>query len=348
MPRQDKQTQLFRDLIKRLEPELQRALLLAWDEIRSRIDWTALKNAIARQDVQAAIDALNIEPSAYWAYQQAATQAYVQGGMAAVATVNGPAGSMASIRFDMTNPRAEAWIAQNVGGMIVGLTETAKETARATILSGYQAGRHPDSIALDIGGRVVAGKRTGGAVDLDGPRAERLLAISRGMETAEGVRDLVVIKDGIPTVRYKVNPATSARILRAYRNGTAVPLADRQVSTRQYRNALLKARAETIALRETASAVMAAKHEAWRQVLDKLGAPDSAVEKTWVHGGADREPRPHHLAMNNKTVKGLDTPFAFFNGSSLQYAHDPAGAASEVIGCTCNTTFYLNPAWNLK
>ena len=347
MAGKDKQTQLFHQLIKQLQPEMQRALLQAWEEIRSGIDWTALKDALARADMTAAIDALNIEPAAFSAYQQAATSAYLQGGNSAVTTVNAPKGSTVTIRFDMTNPRAEAWIAENVGQKIVGLVEGAKEVARATILTGYQAGRHPDRIALDLGGRVVAGRRQGGVIDLDGPRADRLLAVSRGMETPEGARDLVVVKDGVPTVRYKVNPATKARILRAYEKGTAVPPADRVMSVQQYRNALVKARTETVALKETASAVMSARKEAWVQALEKLGAPASAVIKTWSHGGGVKEPRWWHIAANNKQVRGLDTPFELANGATIDFAHDPAAPLSETAGCTCNTSFRLDATWNL-
>ncbi|WP_283177614.1 hypothetical protein [Gemmobacter sp. 24YEA27] len=142
MARRDRQSQLFRDLIARLSPEMQRAVITAWEDIRASIDWIGLKEALERQDVDRAISALNIEPAAFEAYRAAATSAYAQGGALAATTINAPAGSRVSFRFDMTNPRAEAWISQNVGEMITGLADTAKDVARQSILTGYQAGRH--------------------------------------------------------------------------------------------------------------------------------------------------------------------------------------------------------------
>jgi len=325
------QERLFRALIAELQPELQRAFLAAWDDIRNGINWDELKAALASGSIDAAIAALNIEPSAFEAYRAALTSAFAAGGSLAATTVNGPSGSKVAFRFDMTNPRAEEWIAKNVGLRIVGLADDAISVARQTILTGFQAGRHPNGIAVDIAGRVVDGRRMGGVVDLDQPRADRLLAVSRGMETAQGVQDLVEMRNGELVVRYKVNKATSQRILRAYHAGTAVPANERAISIQQYKNALLKARAETIARTETGQAVMSAKREEWHQACDKLGYSTDAVTKTW-----------RHLQANNMQVRGLDTPFNLPNGAVMQHALDPAGGAEECANCTCDTTFYLD------
>lgn len=126
------------------------------------------------------------------------------------------------------------------------------------------------------------GKREGGILSLDAPRADRLRAVTDGIKTPEGVRDLVIRhKDGSLSVRYKVNKATEARILRAYRKGEALSPADQAISVRQYSNALLKDRADTIARAETAQSVMGARREAWDQVLNAKNLPPEAVLKRW-------------------------------------------------------------------
>jgi hypothetical protein len=51
---------------------------------------------------------------------------------------------------------------------VTRITDEAKEVLRAAILDGYTAGRHPNSIAVDIAGRMVGGKRVGGLVGLSG------------------------------------------------------------------------------------------------------------------------------------------------------------------------------------
>ncbi len=330
----------FRRLIDRLTPDLQRAFLAAWQDVRQGINWTELRAALGRGDVQGAVDALGIEPAAFEKYRAAATGAYAEGGSLAATHVNGPRGANITFRFDMTNLRAEDWIKRNVAQRIVGIAEEAQSVARETILTGYAAGRHPNNIALDLAGRVSEGSRAGGTLALDGPRADRLRIVLRGMETKEGVQDLVEMVGGKPKVRYKVNAATEARIIKAWRAGTAVPLKDRAISARQYQNALLQARAEIVARTETGQAVMSARMEEWRQAAEKLGYPADRVVKKWTHGGGS-DPRWWHLAAEGMEVRGLETPFILANGAVMQHALDPAGGPGETIACRCNTLFRL-------
>ncbi|MBM3604273.1 MAG: hypothetical protein FJX25_05825 [Alphaproteobacteria bacterium] len=338
------QTRLFGQLIARLAPEMQAAFLASAEDMRAGLDWVALVAALEAGDIEGAVAALNIEPASFYRYSVTKQAAYTQGGVLAAQTINAPGTGAIGFRFDMMNPRAERWVAENVGQRIVAVTEDTKQAAREVIGTGYQAGRHPHTIARDIAGKAApGGTRQGGIIGLDGPRASRLDAVTRGMETAEGVQDLVIKgQDGKLQVRYRVNRATEQRIIRAYSRGEAVPAADRAISVRQYQNALLKDRADTIAHTETQQAVMAARDEEWRQAAEKLGLDDSAIIKTWRHGGGVRDPRPHHVAMNGQSVRGLDTPFEFSNGARLRFAGDPRGGAAEVIKCTCDTIFRLD------
>lgn len=339
------QTQRFRQLIARLEPTLQRAFLNAIADLHGALDWAALNRALVAGDIDAAVAAMRIDQGAFLALWQAADTAYIAGATETVATL-GISGvpSSAGIRFDMTNPRAEAYLATSSSRMVTQITADTEQAIRETITRGYTAGRGPRDIATDVAGRVVGGRRVGGVVGLDGPRAARLDAITQGMKTAEGVQDLVIRhQDGTLGLRYKVNKATEKRILAAYRNGTAVSEAGQRISVDQFRNALLKARADTIAQLETSSAVMAGRAEQWAQTLEKLGRSEADVIKTFQHGAGGKDPRPHHVAMNNKSVRGLNTPFVFDNGASFQYAHSADAPISEKAGCTCDTRFRLLP-----
>lgn len=234
-----------------------------------------------------------------------------------------------------------------MGESITGFTREAVIAARAVIENGYAAGQGVGTIARDLVGRVHNGVRTGGIVGLDAPRAERLMIVSQGMRSADGVRDLVTEHlDGSLSVRYKVNKATENRILAAYRSGTEVPEADRIISERQYSNALLMSRAETIANTETSSAVLSAQNESWNQFIETKGIREQDVIKTWVHGrGGDG--RATHIALNGKSVVGLNTPFELSDGSVMQYPHDPNGGAHNNINCACACTYRVNRAAGL-
>lgn len=348
MAASSRDTRLFYQLVRKLEPDLRRAFEAAIADLRRGIDWPALLDALRNNRIEAAIDALNIEPAVFQRYAALQTSIYAEAGAATVATISLPGVVSAAVRFDMTNPGAERWIAENVGTEITRITAEQVQLARQVILDGYQAGQGPQNIAIDLVGRVQNGTRQGGVIGLDGPRAERLLKVSEAIKTAEGVQSLVIRRaDGTLAVRYKVNKTTEAAILKAYRQGIAVPAATRQRLMAQYSNRLLKERAETVARFETASSVMSARRQAWAQLMAKRNIPPEAIEKTWIHGGGVKEPRPHHVDMSGTTVRGIDTPFVFSNGASLQFAHDPSAPLSETMLCGCNVTFQLAPGWQL-
>lgn len=340
------QARLFAQLIDDLSPEIRRAFLASVTDLTANVNWPRLLAELERSNIDGAIAALNISPAAWAEYSSAMTAAYAKAGASTAAQIVqsgvGPIGT----RFNMANPRAEAWIRENVAERVVGFAEEQIRVARAVIEAGYAQGQGPRSIAVDLVGRATGPGRTraGGVLGLDGPRADRLQKVTQGMRTPEGVRGLVIRHEsGALSSRYKVNPATERRILKAYRAGTAVPEAERIISERQYSNALLKARGDTVAATETGNAVMSARDEEWHQFLQSQGLDRDAVIKRWEHRrGASRYHRPDHLAMSGTEVVGLDTPFIFADGAMLKYAHDPDGGAAHVINCGCDTTYRIS------
>lgn len=349
MARRGRDTRIFYTLIRRLEPDLRAAFEAAIADLRAGVDFRALITALQTGNIEAAVLALNIEPAVFQRYAALKTTAYAEGGAATVASISLPGVAAAGVRFDLTNPAAERWIAENVGREITRVTQEQIAVVRDFIGAGYARGQGPQDIALDLAGRVRNGTRQGGVLGLDGPRAERLRAVTEGIKTPEGVRSLVIQhRDGTVSLRYTTNPATERAILAAYRRGEAVPSAGQQRIAAQFSNKLLRERAETVARTETAQAVMSSRRDAWTQIMDRRNIPPEAVVKRWIHGGSVKEPRPHHVEMSGQEVRGIDTPFVFSNGASLQMAHDPNGDASEIIYCGCNTEFSIDPAWRVE
>ena len=338
------QARLFAELLDSLEPEVLRAFIASVTDLQSGVNWPALLDALQRYDTEAAIAALNIAPEAWAEYSSAMSTAYARAGASTIAQIQAAGIGGIGVRFQMTNPAAQQWIRENVGEMIVGFAREQIEVARTIIGAGYAQGQGPRNIALDLVGRATGGAaRTGGVLGLDGPRAERLMRVKYGMLTADGVRDLVIEStDGTLNMRYVVNKATEMRILKAYREGRAVSAKDREISLRQYQNALLKQRADTVARTETGMSVMSARYQSWLQIAESQGLDASAIKKTWVHGaGRKGDYRPAHLALNGKSVQGLHTPF-MVEGTPMQHALDKRGGARQVINCRCSCNFSLN------
>lgn len=337
------QARLFAQLISTLEPEIRRAFMASVVDLQSGVNWPLLLQRLSVSDIEGAIAALNINEAAWAQYSSAMTAAYAKAGSSTMAQIVQTGVADIGTRFNMTNPRAQEWIRQNVAESVAGFTNEQIRTARRVIEGGYSRGEGPRTIATDLAGRVVGGSREGGVLGLDGPRSQRLENVTAGMRTPEGVQSLVIRhENGSLSVRYKVNAATEKRILSAYEAGTEVPEAQRLISEKQYRNALLQDRAETIAQTETAAAVVGSRQESWEQAANAKGMNKDDITKTWWHRrGPGGESRITHIEMNQKTVIGLDTPFILSDGSVMQHAHDPAGGARNNIRCGCDCTYAL-------
>lgn len=343
------QARLFAQLIAELTPEIHRAFMASVTDLQAGVDWPLLLDRLGQIDIEGAIAALHIDPAAWSEYSSAMTAAYAKAGASTAAQIRQVGIGGSGTRFNLANPRAVDWIAENVADRVVGFAQDQIMTARTVIQAGYARGQGPRNIAVDLAGRVAGGVRSGGILGLDGPRAARLQAVTQGMRTAEGVRDLVIAgHDGSLTLRYKVNAATAQRIIKAYKAETEVPEADRIISERQYSNALLKARADTVSRTETAAATMSARDESWQQMAESQGLGPDAVIKTWRHGRGAKDARPDHLAMNGKSVIGLQTPFVFQDGTQMQFAHDPAGGAAHNANCGCMTEYRVDHSLGLE
>lgn len=335
------QARQLAELLSKHEPAIRDAFMRAVVDLQSNVNWPALLAALESGSTFGAVQALNINEGAFNEYSQVLTSVFIESGTATASLIVGSGQGAIGLRFNLQNPAAEKWIRKNVATRVVGFVQEQVETAREVIAAGYAQGYHPHTIAIDLAGRVTNGTRQGGIMGLDAPRAARLANVSAGMRTPEGVQSLVVKRaDGSLAMRYKVNKATEQRILAAHMRGEAVPEAQRMLSERQYRNALLQARAETVATTETAAAVMGARDVAWQQAAEQQGLDRNAVVKTWRHRrGADG--RITHIEMAGVSVVGLDTPFVLSDGSVMMYPHDPNGGAHNVINCGCDAEFRL-------
>ena len=295
----------FLKLLDDTWPGVQSEFVAAMRQARAGVDMKALQDAIGRGDVDAAFRALRFDAADLFKTDTAITAALAAGGnyqMGAFqhATRRAPIASRVVQSFGGRNERAER-IALELGSKLV--TEVVDDTRvmiAQTIRAGLEAGAGPLRTALDIGGRVVNGKRQGGLVGLDSRRAGWVQ-------------------------NYRAKLLAEGR-----------PQSQIDRMAQQYSNKLLRQRGETIARTETMKALSAGRYEAVAQIIENPNNDVQAqdIKVKWDSAG-DGKVRPTHAAANGQTVQYGD-PFVVGGFSMLHPLDSSLGApAEEIINCRC-------------
>jgi len=288
-------------------PGVRSEFVAAMRQARAGVDMKALEAAIARGDVDAAFRALRFDAADLFKTDTAITAALAAGGnyqMGAFqhATRRAPIASRVVQSFGGRNERAER-IALELGSKLV--TEVVDDTRvmiAQTIRGGLEAGAGPRRTALDIGGRVVNGKRQGGLVGLDSRRAGWVQ-------------------------NYRAKLLAEGR-----------PQSQIDRMAQRYSNKLLRQRGETIARTETLKALNAGRQEALDQLIENPNNDVRAedVVRAWDSTGEDGRTRQSHLDADKQDPVPQGQPF-IVGGYSMMYPGDSSMGAppSETINCRC-------------
>lgn len=333
----------LRDLIDRQRPQVQRAFRLAIRDVVSRVTLNQVTMALRRGDVEAAIDALGVNRAAFGPLKQSLDATYATAGTTAAAgTVwQFPTGQV-RFRFDLANPRANAFITEYSSNLVTNIAEDSRDALRVAIRAGYEHGRGPLDIARDLTGRIGPnGRRTGGIVGLNEPQARAVQSMRSRLASGDPVEMRKVL--GMSRRDQRLDGV----IRRAISEGRPVSQSDINRLAGRYSDRLLALRGETIARTETAAAVENARYDSFRMGMDEGGIPDWAIEKTWLHGGGRKDPRDDHVAFSGTKVQGLNTPFTLPDGTQMQYPHDTSlgAGAKHVANCTCRARMEVR--WDL-
>ena len=330
------------ELIEKLAPDVQKAFTESVSGIKSDIVLREVVERLERRDIEGAIEALHIQPSAFGRLGEAIRQAFNAGGSLVAGAMPKLAdflGARVVWRWDVSNQRAEANIRELSSTLITRETETTKQAARETIVSGYSKGQGPQSIALDLVGRInkVTKQREGGVIGLNGPQAE-LMARTR-----------INLLSGDPAMMRKYldlktrDKKYDAAVKRAIASGKPLDADTLTKVMMRLRDRNLKLRGETIGRTETVTSVMAAKHEAYQQGLDAAGRDASLVTRKWRSAG-DNRVRHTHMILNAQEVTGMDAPFQSSSGALMRFPGDTSlgAGAGEIINCRCDVDYVFN------
>ena len=327
--------QNFLRLLDQTWPGVRSEFVAAMRQVQSQADMKALEAAIARGDVDAAFRALRFDAADLFRTDTAITAAMNAGGnyqMGAFqhATRRAPIANRVVQSFGGRNERAER-IALDLGSRLV--TEVLDDTRvmiAQTIRAGLEAGAGPLRTALDIGGRVVNGKRQGGLVGLH----------SRQAGYVQNMRGELTDPDSMANyfTRTRRDKRFDGIVRRAMADGKPVAQADIDRMAARYSDRLLALRGETIARTETLKALNAGRQEALDQLIENPNNDVQAedVVRAWDSTGEDGKTRQSHLDADKQDPVPQGVPF-IVGGYQMMYPGDTSlGApAGETVNCRC-------------
>jgi hypothetical protein len=248
------------------------------------------------------------------------------------------------VRFDSRNVRAEEWLRSHSSQLVTRVIEEQRTSIAQALDAGLRAGQNPNRTALDVVGRMnrVTGRREGGLLGLTGPQSEFVASARSELTTGDpaSLRNYLT--------RSRRDKRFDRAVMKAINGGKALDAATIDQIVGLYSDRLLQLRGEMLARTETLTSIHAAKHEGFRQGLEKTNYPPEAVTRVWRAAG-DSKVRHTHAAMSGQIVTGLVTPFVSPSGAMLRYPGDTGlgAGADEVIGCRCDDDYRIDFSWGV-
>lgn len=345
MARRPTERQLFAELEQRYGPEIAKAFLATIDDLRTNADLQRVVAAIQAGNIEAAIEALNLDAAAFDRLLDSFQAAYVAAGEAAVTTmptIRDVAGARVIIRFGSRNLRAEGWLREESSTLVTRILREQRVAVRQALVAGMEKGAAPRTIGLDIVGRIdkATGKRAGGVLGLSGPQEQYVRTARAELASSDPV------ELGHYLTRTRRDKRFDRSVTKAIREGTTVPAEIQRKALSRYEARLLELRGQIIGRKEAMTALQAGKHEAYLQAVDSGAIAESAVRRTWRSAG-DLRVRHTHVGLNGDTV-GLRQPFVSPSGARLMFPGDPSAPADETIGCRCDVSYRIDFLFNLE
>ena len=291
-----------------------------------------IEAALRQGNIEAAIDALRLDPPAFREMEDEIRLALIAGGddvAKYAANVRDPEGRRLAIRFDVRNPSAEQYLRANSSDLVTNIIREQRDALRIALREGLERGDNPRTVALDLIGRInkQTGRREGGIVGLSQP-FER--AVSKARDDLKTGNYTAYLQRERRDKRY------DKMIARAIRDDKPLKQSEIDKIVARYSDNLLMSRGETIGRTEAMSALMRGKYLAFQQMIEEGKVRAQDVRKVW-QATFDRRVRDTHAILDKKSV-AFNEPFVSTSGARLLHPMDRSlGArAAEIINCRCN------------
>lgn len=307
-------------MLNELRPQLQEALLAAFADMQSGVDYPALELAIAQRDAAGVEAALNIDDGPFAPYMLIAMTIYLRYGQKFGPTLD--------VRFTPNMPVIQADIADATARMTEDARQGIRDAVERRMMSVDGANRREAARAIIREIKPIIG--------LSRPQISYVESMRERLLSGDPEQMRAVLSG--QKLRDKRYDALIKRAIKAARNGDAPVLTSAKVDeiTGKYAARMLRKRAMEIARAEVDQYAEAAKYEA-------AGKIEGGAIKTWRHSSIYINARPDHVGMSGRSVP-LDENFIMADGVAMRYAHDPRGGARHNASCRCRTVYSKAPA----
>ena len=346
MPSNRSQARLYQELADRYGRLVADAFFKAFDNLRAMAEIQRVTAAIEAHDIEAALEALHIDPEAFNEVADRAREAHAEAGRAAAEGMpkRRPDGTALVVRFDGRNPEAETWLSRQSSDLITRITTEQRDIVRAKLTEGMARGANPRQTALEIVGRInrATGRREGGILGLT--QAQAAYVATAREELASG--DPEALKHYL--TRGRRDKRFDRSVTKAIRGGKPVDPAIAAKALTAYERRLLQLRGETIGRVEAMTSLQQAKFEAYRQAIASGKVAENTVTKVWRSAG-DLRVRHTHRSLNAESVR-FSEAFRSPSGALMRFPMDTSMGAGpqETVGCRCDCEYRIDFYANLR
>ena len=317
------------DLFNSYPERIRRAFIAGIREIQDQVVINDVIEALRRQDIQGAVNAMYIDEAAFAEFERELEAAMGDGGVSQIAELGrleDQQGNRFVFRFNARDLATERRLRELSSTRVTAIVEDQRGAVRNALSEGLSRGDNPRTTALDIVGRIDrrTGRRTGGVLGLSAAQ-ERYVANAR-RELADG--DYVAFLG-----RERRDRRFDSIVRRAQREERPLTQADIQRLTGRYSDRLLALRGETIGRTETLSALNLGRYEAIEQLIRTGKVNRSDVKLVWK-ATRDLRTRDTHRGLDGESVS-FGEAFRTARGARLRYPGDPQAPASEIVNCRC-------------
>ena len=322
----------YDELLRKYEPKVAAAFIACMREISSNVILKNVIDALKMGDITAAIKYIQMDPSAFNVLELALQEAFNAGGadlVQGLPQLIDPEGMRVLFQFGARNLDAELALRTLSSSMVTAITEESRAALRIALEAGLSDGRNPTETALDVVGRInpVTGRREGGVIGLTTRQVETVEKVRAGLRSG----DVAAMKHYL-TLKTR-DKRFDRTVLKAIREGKALPAEKQADILRTLNNINLKRRGDLVARTETMQALGTSRDVAMQQQIDAGKVQEENVTKQW-HSAGDNDVRYSHRALNRTKVKKSE-PFVTPRQVIIRYPGDPQAPLKETALCRC-------------